>query len=64
MEAVKPCSRRPKTIPIATADRVRERVIELRAQLRTDGLDAGRRRSGRAHCRPTLATSGRRPARS
>jgi transposase InsO family protein len=41
LEALEPRSRRPKTTPIATPQAVRERVIELRAQLTADGLDAG-----------------------
>jgi transposase InsO family protein len=41
LEALEPRSRRPKTTPIATPEDVRERVIELRAQLTADGLDAG-----------------------
>ena len=41
LEALEPRSRRPKTTPIATPGVVRERVIELRAQLAADGLDAG-----------------------
>jgi transposase InsO family protein len=41
LEALEPRSRRPKTTPIATPETVRERVIELRAQLTADGLDAG-----------------------
>ncbi len=41
LEALEPRSRRPKTTPIATADVVRERVIELRGRLIADGLDAG-----------------------
>jgi hypothetical protein len=40
-EALEPRSRRPKTIPLATPEEVRERVIELRAQLAANGLDAG-----------------------
>ena len=39
--ALEPRSRRPKTTPIATSEEVRARVIELRAQLTADGLDAG-----------------------
>jgi transposase-like protein len=39
--ALEPRSRRPKTTPSATAQDVRERVIELRVQLTADGLDAG-----------------------
>jgi transposase InsO family protein len=41
LDALEPRSRRPKTTPIATPEEVRERVIELRAQLTADGLDAG-----------------------
>jgi transposase InsO family protein len=41
LEALEPRSRRPKTMPIATPEDVRERVIELRARLTADGLDAG-----------------------
>jgi transposase InsO family protein len=41
LEALEPRSRRPRTIPIATPQDVRERVIELRVQLTADGLDAG-----------------------
>jgi transposase InsO family protein len=41
LEAVDPRSRRPKTTPIATSEEVRQRVLELRAQLSADGLDAG-----------------------
>jgi transposase InsO family protein len=41
LEAVDPRSRRPKTTPIATSEEVRQRVVELRAQLTADGLDAG-----------------------
>ena len=41
LDALEPRSRRPKTNPIATPEVVRERVIELRAQLTADGLDAG-----------------------
>lgn len=41
LDALEPRSRRPKTTPIATPETVRQRVIELRAQLTTDGLDAG-----------------------
>jgi len=41
LDAVEPRSRRPKTTPIATAEDVRARVIELRVQLTADGLDAG-----------------------
>ena len=41
LDALEPRSRRPKTTPIATSEDVRERVIELRAQLTADGLDAG-----------------------
>ena len=41
LEALEPRSRRPKRTPIATPEHVRRRVIELRAQLTADGLDAG-----------------------
>ena len=41
LEALEPRSRRPRTTPIATSEEVRGRVIELRAQLVADGLDAG-----------------------
>jgi transposase InsO family protein len=41
LDALEPRSRRPKTTPSATAQDVRERVIELRVQLTADGLDAG-----------------------
>jgi transposase InsO family protein len=41
LEALEPRSRRPRTNPRATPDEVRRRVIELRAQLTADGLDAG-----------------------
>jgi transposase InsO family protein len=41
LEAIEPRSRRPKTTPIATSEKIRARVIELRAQLTADGLDAG-----------------------
>src|SRR5579871_1714693 len=39
--ALEPRSRRPNSTPIATPERVRERVIELRVRLTADGLDAG-----------------------
>jgi transposase InsO family protein len=41
LEALEPRSRRPKTNPAATSEMVRQRVIELRARLTADGLDAG-----------------------
>ena len=41
LHALEPRSRRPRTTPIATSEEVRARVIELRAQLTADGLDAG-----------------------
>jgi transposase InsO family protein len=41
LDGLEPRSRRPHTTPIATPERVRERVIELRTQLTADGLDAG-----------------------
>jgi transposase InsO family protein len=41
LDALQPRSRRPRSTPIATSEEVRARVIELRAQLAADGLDAG-----------------------
>jgi len=41
LDALEPRSRRPKTNPAATSEAVRQRVIELRARLTADGLDAG-----------------------
>ena len=41
LDALEPRSRRPKSIPIATPEGVRRRVIGLRSQLSADGLDAG-----------------------
>src|SRR6202012_2396087 len=41
LEGLEPRSRRLRTTPIATSEVVRGRVIELRAQLTADGLDAG-----------------------
>jgi transposase InsO family protein len=41
LDALQPRSRRPKTSPHQTPQRIRERVIELRRQLVADGLDAG-----------------------
>jgi transposase len=41
LDALEPRSRRPRTNPRATSDEVRRRVIELRARLAADGLDAG-----------------------
>ena len=41
LDALEPRSRRPKTTPIAISEEVRQRVVELRAQLTADGLDAG-----------------------
>jgi transposase InsO family protein len=41
LDALEPRSRRPKSQPSATAAVVRERVIELRAQLIAGGSDAG-----------------------
>jgi transposase InsO family protein len=41
LNALEPRSRRPKTTPVATPPEVRGRVVELRAQLTADGLDAG-----------------------
>jgi transposase InsO family protein len=41
LDALEPRSRRPKTVPMATPETVRARVVDLRAQLTADGLDAG-----------------------
>jgi transposase InsO family protein len=41
LDALEPRSRRPKSTPIATPEDVRRRVLELRSQLTSDGLDAG-----------------------
>jgi Integrase core domain. len=41
LEAVEPRSRRPHSNPAATADTVRDRIIELRQGLTGNGLDAG-----------------------
>jgi transposase len=41
LDALEPRSRRPKTTPISAPEPVRARVIELRVQLTSDGLDAG-----------------------
>ena len=41
LEALEPRSRAPEDEPCATTEEVCERVIELRAQLTADGLDAG-----------------------
>lgn len=41
LDALEPRSRRPRTNPNQTSEVVRARVIELRAQLTADGLDAG-----------------------
>src|SRR3954470_14843935 len=41
LDALQPRSRRPKTTPIATAQDVRARALELRVQLTADGLEAG-----------------------
>jgi transposase InsO family protein len=41
LDALEPRSRRPQTNPRTTSDEVRVRVIELRARLIGDGLDAG-----------------------
>ena len=41
LDALQPRSRRPKTTAIATPEDVRRRVLELRSQLTSDGLDAG-----------------------
>ena len=41
LEAVEPRSRRPKSNPNTVPDPVRTRIIQLRHQLTSDGLDAG-----------------------
>ena len=41
LDAVEPRSRRPRSNPAMTPERVRERVIELRRALVSDGSDAG-----------------------
>jgi transposase InsO family protein len=41
LEALEPRSRKPRTNPNQTPQPIRDRVIELRQQLRADGLDAG-----------------------
>ena len=41
IDAVDPRSRRPRSNPQATSEVVRDRIIALRLQLTTDGLDAG-----------------------
>jgi transposase InsO family protein len=41
LEALEPRSRKPRTNPNQTSQAIRDRVIELRVQLRADGLDAG-----------------------
>jgi transposase InsO family protein len=41
LDAVEPRSRRPASNSAATPDAVRERIVQLRLQLRKDGLDAG-----------------------
>jgi transposase InsO family protein len=41
LDALEPRSRAPRTNPAQTSEEVCERVIELRAQLTADGLDAG-----------------------
>src|SRR5436853_7573382 len=41
LDALEPRSRRPKSTPIATPENVRRRVLGLRSQLTSDGLDAG-----------------------
>jgi transposase InsO family protein len=41
LEALEPRSRKPRTNPNQTPQPIRDRVIELRLQLRADGLDAG-----------------------
>jgi transposase InsO family protein len=41
LDALEPRSRRPKTTPNQTPGPIRERVIELRGELRDSGLDAG-----------------------
>jgi DNA-binding transcriptional ArsR family regulator len=41
LDALEPCSRAPRTNPARTSRAICQRVIELRAQLAADGLDAG-----------------------
>ena len=41
LEALEPRSRRPASNSRATPEALRERIVELRKQLDTDGLDAG-----------------------
>ncbi len=41
LDALELRSRRPRSTPIATPEDVRRRVLELRSQLTSDGLDAG-----------------------
>src|SRR5690348_5620867 len=41
LDALAPRSRAPRTNPARTSPEVCERVVELRAQLTADGLDAG-----------------------
>ena len=41
LDALEPRSRRPRTNPAQTSEKVRERVIALRGQLSAEGLDAG-----------------------
>src|SRR5436305_3564307 len=41
LDALEPRSRAPRTIPARTSPEICQRVIELRAQLTADGLDAG-----------------------
>jgi transposase InsO family protein len=41
LDAVEPRSRAPRTSPQRTADEVRERILQLRAELTGNGLDAG-----------------------
>jgi transposase InsO family protein len=41
LDALEPRSRRPRSNPAATPERVRERVVELRGELARNGADAG-----------------------
>ncbi|MEO6350884.1 MAG: IS481 family transposase [Candidatus Limnocylindrales bacterium] len=41
LNALEPGSRRPLTIPQRTSDAVRQRIVELRSELTSRGLDAG-----------------------
>jgi len=41
LEALEPRSRRPKSMPNQTPARIRERIVELRLGLGSEGLDAG-----------------------